>query len=504
MPVTSPSMPSNHTLDSRRRSTFLKQTNFTKKYGKKHHGFDKEKAPYPLSFDHHALDLDVIDHIFLKRLKNSVSFIDFKETKPRSCLDLGCGTGSWIFDAVKEWPECFFVGFDLVNIQPSSIALEDPHSSRIHWIHGNFLTTKLPFEDDEFDHVHIRSIARAVPENKWGYLFEEINRVLRPGGSVEMIEDDIIFPSLPHWYTQALRGHNQKRNENFIHDHILLESLFNSVFDSRFINRQPTAIIPSYFATHFRQVTCSPKICFPAPIIPMMKFESNTPLRQLPSIPLLRGCGYRPLSHVQNDSDSDTSSVSDEETDNEKLLHRTPPSTDEELEPLCGETQLSPLLPYYFQATTLAPAQLGLLPLSSLESVTYFEMALQFHRMFHLVLACQESMWEVLNDRIRNREEELKLLGWDNEEIEAEHAREKFDKILERYKNDMQTRAALWQRMASSSSPNFKLPRDTILDAEDEIRIYHSILYAQRRTSHDELQTPCRSMKIFIGYKSGL
>ena len=28
------------------------------------------------------------------------------------------------------------------------------------------LTTKLPFDDDEFDHVHIRSIARGVPENK--------------------------------------------------------------------------------------------------------------------------------------------------------------------------------------------------------------------------------------------------------------------------------------------------------------------------------------------------
>lgn len=28
------------------------------------------------------------------------------------------------------------------------------------------LTTKLPFEDDVFDHVHIHGIARAVPENK--------------------------------------------------------------------------------------------------------------------------------------------------------------------------------------------------------------------------------------------------------------------------------------------------------------------------------------------------
>lgn len=28
------------------------------------------------------------------------------------------------------------------------------------------LTNKLPFEDDEFDHVHISGVARGVPENK--------------------------------------------------------------------------------------------------------------------------------------------------------------------------------------------------------------------------------------------------------------------------------------------------------------------------------------------------
>jgi hypothetical protein len=28
------------------------------------------------------------------------------------------------------------------------------------------LTNKLPFEDDEFDHVHVHAIAQGVPENK--------------------------------------------------------------------------------------------------------------------------------------------------------------------------------------------------------------------------------------------------------------------------------------------------------------------------------------------------
>lgn len=28
------------------------------------------------------------------------------------------------------------------------------------------LTTKLPFDDDEFDHVHMHGLGRGIPENK--------------------------------------------------------------------------------------------------------------------------------------------------------------------------------------------------------------------------------------------------------------------------------------------------------------------------------------------------
>ena len=75
------------------------------------------------------------------------------------------------------------VGFDLVNIQLPLKIVEHSIAKRIEWIHGNLcvfalitkrnyhrcsssLTTKLPFEDDEFDHVHIQAIAKGVPENK--------------------------------------------------------------------------------------------------------------------------------------------------------------------------------------------------------------------------------------------------------------------------------------------------------------------------------------------------
>lgn len=36
-------------------------------------------------------------------------------------------------------------------------------------MYSHSLRQKLPFEDDEFDHVHIHGLAFAVPENKVGH-----------------------------------------------------------------------------------------------------------------------------------------------------------------------------------------------------------------------------------------------------------------------------------------------------------------------------------------------
>ncbi|EEB86871.1 hypothetical protein MPER_16021, partial [Moniliophthora perniciosa FA553] len=33
-----------------------------------------------------------------------------------------------------------------------------------------------------------------VPEDKWDFLFEEIIRVMKPGGAFEMVEEDLFFP----------------------------------------------------------------------------------------------------------------------------------------------------------------------------------------------------------------------------------------------------------------------------------------------------------------------
>jgi len=151
-----------------------KQSQFIDKHGSRHHAFHVEKAPYPVCYNREVVELESMNLSLLKYARDSISFVDFGSKKPSHSLDLGCGSGKWILEAAKEWPNCQFVGYDLVNVQVSLRLLDPTIASRIEWMHGNFLTNKLPFEDDQFDHVHIQSIARGVPESKWDVLFQLI------------------------------------------------------------------------------------------------------------------------------------------------------------------------------------------------------------------------------------------------------------------------------------------------------------------------------------------
>lgn len=59
------------------------------------------------------------------------------------------------------------------------------------------------------------------------------------------------------------------------------------------------------------------------------------------------------------------------------------------------------------------------------------------HRMVMGVLACRESMWEVLKDKLRHKkyEKELRELGWEDEEgAEESQERKAFEKMLEQYR----------------------------------------------------------------------
>ncbi|KAG5635101.1 hypothetical protein H0H81_012443 [Sphagnurus paluster] len=429
--------------------------------------------------------------------------------------------------------ELYKVGFDLVNIQIPVKILDESIANRIEWQHGNFLTTRLPFEDDEFDHVHIQAIAKGVPENKWGVLFEEINRVLRPGGSVEIIEDDVMFPLLPRWFTTALRmrarrdtlahypegtqrGYPSPPNtpsQNIpTHDHALLESLLKSVFEHRFINLKPTAVLPNYFTTYFRQVTLGPVIHFPMPPIPPPQplppqiitsfavgldadtldprastvFPSPGPMNRPTSLSFSSTISASTISTTGSNNPSvfsararttSASFSSTYETDSFSTFFH---NKGDHLHPRPPQSFKRFFLDGSLSENEIVALPDSLFPLKQLESLSERSLAMHLYRSYQSVLACQEAMWEELKDRIRNRKDELLPFGWDDdEELEELQSRNKFERLVERYRREPLSKAELIE----------------------EERVRESLAEARRFMSEEERQTPCRALRVLVGYK---
>ncbi|CAG8675503.1 26090_t:CDS:2 [Dentiscutata erythropus] len=66
-------------------------------------------------------------------------------------------------------------------------------------------TEGLPFDDNTFDFIFQRYLTAAVPKEKWPYLINELVRVLKPGGFLELSEFSSLFDTGPVnqrlWYT---------------------------------------------------------------------------------------------------------------------------------------------------------------------------------------------------------------------------------------------------------------------------------------------------------------
>ncbi|KAF6759940.1 hypothetical protein DFP72DRAFT_884720 [Ephemerocybe angulata] len=152
------------------------------------------EVPYPFEHSNGMVDFDIWEHMFLVSSWRGLTMHRFN-TPPEVVLDLGCGGGHWTLEAAKQWPSSTVVGFDIANIQPNLQDLEHFRhlAPRVKWAHGNLLEG-LPFPSSQFDFVRIAYIGLGVPEDEWQFVLEEICRVMKPGGVLELIEEDLIFP----------------------------------------------------------------------------------------------------------------------------------------------------------------------------------------------------------------------------------------------------------------------------------------------------------------------
>ncbi|TFK56781.1 hypothetical protein OE88DRAFT_56098 [Heliocybe sulcata] len=174
---------------------------FTYRRGMKLHGYPKAEAPYMLAYNSVILRNELATFNLYTRLlpPNSPSFTWTHKKPPPRVLDLGCGHGSWVSLAARSWKGSRIIGLDLVDTRTDAWDLSRSVAESVGFTQHNFLTQPLPFPPHSFDFIRLADLTLAIPYDAWPALLEEVNRILAPGGQLEIIDDQLLFPySAPH------------------------------------------------------------------------------------------------------------------------------------------------------------------------------------------------------------------------------------------------------------------------------------------------------------------
>ncbi|RHZ84507.1 hypothetical protein Glove_80g40 [Diversispora epigaea] len=151
--------------------------------GRRYHNVESVK--YPLPNDDEELDRLHQQHFLLRYVwqRNFAAPVKHILNQNGSkVLDVGCGAGSWMFEMASDYPNTQIIGLDISPIQPSEIKPQN-----VSFVKANLLNG-LPFENNTFDYIFQRFLVTAIPKDSWADVINELTRVLKPGGYLELVE----------------------------------------------------------------------------------------------------------------------------------------------------------------------------------------------------------------------------------------------------------------------------------------------------------------------------
>ena len=335
----------------------------------------------------------------------------------------------------------------------------------------------LPFPDNHFDLVEIRRIARGVPEDKWAPLFEEISRVLKPDGAIELVEEELLFPGgsepcnchhalgseadetpigSPVFLTDpsALSTSGLASPSMFFHsapestpkdphDHSALEAAYNDMHAARFINLSPVSLLANILVQYFKDVRSHPPLLltFPPPETEM----NSAPITNARPRPLSRNSACSSAIESVGSSAAASSPNNSPSSSAHSLRNSAvaPPPNGWSSIHVELRSLVSPNQPFVMIDRCRMPARtVGQRSMSQLPNTKFdfdlHSLTLHLSQTVADVLGCTESIWEYLQSKDKKLE------------------RCEFNSWVRAYENDMRQRIGLGAALRERFSWNVR------------------------------------------------
>ncbi|CAI2167340.1 13101_t:CDS:2 [Funneliformis geosporum] len=154
--------------------------------GRRFHNVETSK--YLLPCDDDELDRLHVQHYICRHIWQRNYSAPVKERLGAGgahVLDVGCGPGTWLIEMANEFPRSHFTGIDISPVFP-----REAKPDNANFLEANLLDG-LPFENDSFDYIHMRFLIAAFSKSEWETAINELVRVTKVGGIIEIVEDEI-------------------------------------------------------------------------------------------------------------------------------------------------------------------------------------------------------------------------------------------------------------------------------------------------------------------------
>ncbi|KAF0381982.1 S-adenosyl-L-methionine-dependent methyltransferase [Gigaspora margarita] len=166
----------------------IKESEFQYIDGRRFHNL--KNVAYPLPNDDDEIDRLHFRHFLNRNIwkSNFSAPINHILTNPETkILDVGCGAASWSFDMATTYPLVNIIGIDISRQQATHIKPKNFTFFKANVLEG------IPFNDNTFDYIFQRNLMRAYTEQDWPHVVNELVRILKPGGYLELMERSMLY-----------------------------------------------------------------------------------------------------------------------------------------------------------------------------------------------------------------------------------------------------------------------------------------------------------------------